>query len=189
MKYIIGSDEVGTGACAGPFCVCAVRVPENWNLEGLNDSKKLSPKKRETINQKLINLFHIGEIDYILIEVSNVNIDIQGLGVALKNAHKEAINILADQSATAIVDGNLKINADCPTTSMVKADQSIPAVMAASILAKSYRDFLMKTLDESHPEYNWKSNVGYATPEHKELIKKYGYSPYHRQSFKLNINK
>lgn len=188
MRYIIGSDEVGTGACASGFVVCALRAPAFWTLDQLNDSKKLTPKKRYEIAQRLIYLSDIGEIDYILIEVSNDNIDAFGLGKTLKDAHREAINILADDDVEAIIDGKLKITASCPTSSIIKADQSVPTVMAASILAKYYRDEAMKRLHQLYPQYNWKKNVGYVTAEHKAAIKKYGLSPLHRKSVKLNIN-
>jgi ribonuclease HII len=188
MKYLIGSDEVGTGACAAGFVVCAIRALAPWNLKGLNDSKKLSAKKRTEIAQQLLYLNDIGEIDCILIEVSNANIDLQGLGTTLKAAHTEAINILADANAEAVVDGKINIIADCPTSSVIKADASIPVVMAASILSKYYRDSVMQRLDTEYPQYNWKSNVGYVTAEHKEAIRQHGLSPYHRKSVKLNIN-
>ena len=187
-QYIIGCDEVGTGSVAGPFVVCAVRAAEKWNHPGLNDSKKLSPKKRYQLNQELIHLSDAGEIDYIIIQVSNANIDIHGLGVALKNTHVEAINILADPSVTAILDGKSKIEADCKVISMIKADQTVPTVMAASILAKVFRDNFMQEIDKEYPHYHWRKNAGYITAQHKQAIQQYGLSPYHRKSFKLNIN-
>lgn len=186
MTYIIGSDESGTGSISGPFLVCAVRAPENWSLDGLNDSKKLTAKKRGEMAQKLMHLSQAGEIDYILIEVSNTKIDSDGLGLTLKEAHKDAINVLASDETVAIIDGNMNITTDCPTTSIVKADETIPTVMAASILAKNCRDFRMKELHKIHPEYLWNKNSGYGTKAHKDAIEKHGLSQFHRKSFKLN---
>lgn len=183
-QFILGCDEVGYGCCAGPLVVCGVLAPKNWNLTGLNDSKKLSPRKRETMSQKLWDL--AGTISFHIAERSNEQIDSLGLGVALKDAYVEIFQRLHDDQALVICDGNLKFNnLNMDQVSLVKADGKIPAVMAASIIAKVYRDEKMKKLHEQYPNYNWISNVGYCTTDHLDSIRKYGFSPLHRMSYNL----
>lgn len=185
IKYIIGSDEVGTGAYAGIFCVCAVRAPIEWSLEGLNDSKKLSEKKRLELEKNILLEYKNKNIQYSLLEISPSKIDDQGLGVALKFAHQCVINNLSVPQTIAIVDGKLNIQANVETKSLIRADAQIPTVMAASILAKCHRDRVMKKLHEKYPMYGWKDNVGYLVEAHKKAIKEHGLSPLHRKSFKV----
>lgn len=182
---IIGADEVGTGALAGPFCVCAVRAPEDWSLDGLNDSKKLSAKKRGEI---LLLLMKEASIQYLIIEKSNELIDQKGLGVCLKEAYIEVITGLLGPDDHAIIDGMVKLPFDQRVQSLIKADQKIPAVMAASIIAKEYRDDLMHKLHWKHTEYDWLNNVGYGTASHKYAIKKFGMTDLHRKSYKLKLS-
>lgn len=185
IKYVIGSDEVGTGACAGSFVVCAVKASISWNMEGLADSKKLSEKKRKEMERKILSEFKNKIIKYSLIEILPNQIDDLGLGEALKFAHQCVINNLAAENTVAIIDGKIKIESKCPNKSIIKADNQIPTVMAASILAKNYRDRKMKMLHEKYPMYGWNQNVGYVVATHKEAIKQHGLSPYHRKSYKL----
>lgn len=185
IKYIVGSDEVGSGACAGILVVCAVKAHRLWNLNGLNDSKKLSEKKRLELEQKLYQEFHIGRIKYSLLEISPSKVDEMGLGVALKFAHQCVVNNLEGPNTTAIVDGKLKIEAKYPIQNMIKADSTVPTVMAASILAKTHRDKVMRKMHEKYPMYGWDKNVGYVVAQHKEAIKQHGLSPLHRKSYKL----
>lgn len=188
-KYIIGCDEVGSGPVAGPSVVVGVKASVDWNLEGLNDSKKLSEKKREIMKDKLNLLIKQGEISYYLAERSNSFIDENGFGVALKDAYVEIFKNLYCNDSYIIVDGTLKFNNlgvdHCDIKSIIKADTVIPTVMAASILAKTYRDHLMKEYSKLHPNYNWDKNMGYPTADHIAAIKKHGYSSLHRLSFKL----
>jgi ribonuclease HII len=185
MNYIIGADEAGTGACAGSFVVCAVKAPLDWNMLGLADSKKLSPKKRAVIAKRILEEFNAKVIKYSLLEVSAQQIDRDGLGVALKWAHKTVINNLVTDDSVAIVDGKLEIEAKCPIKSMIKADSEIPTVMAASILAKTYRDNVMVKLHQKYPVYGWDKNFGYVVNQHKEAIRLHGLSEFHRKSYKL----
>jgi ribonuclease HII len=188
-SFIVGCDECGTGSWAGPLVVVAVRAPKDWSLGGLNDSKKLSAKKREAMSVKLEKLIADGEISWALAERSNTVIDTIGLGVALKSAYVETFQQLYQAETLIIVDGNLKFDGLVPDdynlTSIVKADTTVPQVMAASILAKVYRDSKMKILHKLHPEYGWDSNVGYGAKAHFNALKQYGYSPLHRMSYKI----
>lgn len=187
--FIIGCDECGTGSWAGPLVVVGVRAPEGWSLEGLNDSKKLSPNKREVMANQLGKLIADGSITWALAERSNVKIDKMGLGVALKDAYVECFHQLYQPDSLIISDGTLKFDGlgvdGYSVQSLIKADTIIPQVMAASILGKFYRDSKMKILHDLHPMYGWKSNVGYGAKTHLEAIKKYGLSPLHRYSYKI----
>lgn len=185
--YIIGCDEVGTGSGVACLVVCGVKAAQSWNLTGLNDSKKLSPKKRNYIRDQLYEQANNKIIEFYISEQSNEIIDQLGLATALKNAYIDVFNILYDDNSSIIVDGNLKFDLDMNITSIVKADSKIPTVMAASIIAKTYRDRLMQYLHEQYPVYGWDKNVGYLTSEHKAAIKKYGLSPLHRKSYKINL--
>jgi len=184
-KYnILGVDEVGYGCLAGPLVVVGVRAVKNWSLDGLNDSKKLSEKKRNTLRDKLeFNK----EIVWYKAERSSVEIDRDGVAVALKSAYVEVFHKLYQEDTLIISDGILKfdnLGVDAyDKFSVIKADAKFPTVMAASILAKTYRDALMKKLDPSYPVYNWKSNVGYGSKDHLEAIAKYGPCAFHRMSY------
>ncbi len=188
-QFIVGSDEVGYGSWAGPLVVVGVRAPCDWNLEGLKDSKKLTRKKREIMAAKLEQLIAKNEISWGLAERSNSIIDKIGLGVSLKDAYIEIFKQLYREDCLIISDGILKF--DNPEVnvydkkSVIKADTQIPHVMAASILAKVYRDNKMRLYDKSYSMYGWDHNVGYIKPDHVEAVKKYGYSPLHRTSYKV----
>lgn len=195
MKYIVGADEAGCGNIAGLLCVAAVKAPEGWTMPGLNDSKKLTEKKREKLLLDLLERAKLGEISYSLSSKTNVEIDCYGLAAGLDSAYTEVIKHLYDDQSYVIWDGSRHIRGIeglCkPNTyeSMIKADGKVPQVMAASIIAKCYRDFDIKiNLHPMYPEYNWKSNAGYPSREHKEAIKKHGYSPYHRRSYNIKLD-
>ena len=185
--FIIGCDEVGYGSYAGPVVVVGVRAPAGWTLEGLNDSKKLSPKRREAMSAKLEKLIADGSIAWGLAERSNTVIDQMGLGVALKDAYCEIFKRLYNDESLIIIDGNLKF--DNPEAnaydkkSVIKADTLFAQVMAASILAKVYRDTKMKMLHKQYPHYGWDHNVGYHSTDHMEGLQKYGPCPLHRFSY------
>lgn len=184
---VLGADEVGYGCLAGPLVVCGVRAPKDWNLIGLNDSKKLSPKKREALREQLLKLIENKVISFHLTERSNKMIDSVGVATALKDAYVEVFQKLYQSDCLIISDGILKF--DNPSVqsydkiSLIKADGQIPAVMAASILAKTHRDELMKAAHIVYPNYGWNSNVGYGSKEHLSAIWKYGITPLHRMSY------
>lgn len=184
---IVGTDEVGYGSLAGPLVVAGVRAPKDWTLEGLRDSKKLSAKKRESLRQQLLKLIENKIIAWHLVERSNEYIDQVGVWVALKEAHVETFHALYQEDCLIITDGNLKfdnLGVDAyDKQSVIKADDKFPTVMAASILAKTYRDEKMKILHQAFPMYGWNSNVGYSSKSHKEGLEKYGPCFLHRFSY------
>lgn len=185
--FAIGADEVGYGCLAGPLVVCGVKAPKGWAIDGLNDSKKLSEKKRDVMRLKLNILIEKNEIQWHLAERSNNHIDKHGVAFSLKDAYVECFKALYAPECLIISDGILKFDNlgvdDYDICSLIKADQQIPTVMAASILAKTYRDEKMKNLHNLHPQYDWVSNVGYGSKNHLEAITKYGPCPLHRFSY------
>jgi len=185
--FIIGCDEVGYGAWAGPLVVVGIRAPREWAIEGLNDSKKLSAKKRETMSGKLERLIISGDITWGMAERSNAIIDQMGLGVALKDAYVEIFQQLYRDDCLIISDGNLKF--DNPVVdaydkvSEPKADGKYAQVMAASIIAKHYRDSKMHLLHKQFPMYGWDHNVGYYSDDHMDGLKQHGPCRLHRHSY------
>lgn len=186
-NYILGADECGTGCLAGPLVVCGVKAPKDWSLDGLNDSKKLSAKKREVMRTKLNELIKNKVINYYLASRSNIYIDKVGMAQALKEAYVEIFHNLYCSNSLIISDGILKFDNmnvdDYDKISIIKADTKIPAVMAASILGKTYRDNQMQIMHQSYPQYDWKSNMGYGSAKHLTAIKEFGPSPLHRFSY------
>lgn len=185
--FIVGCDEVGYGCLAGPLVVVGVRAPKDWSLIGLNDSKKLSAKKREAMLLPIMQQVKAGVISYHLAERGNDQIDGQGVAVALKDAYVEVFHKLYQPDSLIISDGNLKFdNLGVDTydkVSMIKADTKIPAVMAASIIAKVYRDDKMHRLHLTFPMYGWNNNVGYGSAVHLKALAEHGPCPLHRFSY------
>jgi ribonuclease HII len=187
-EYIVGCDEVGFGSLVGEICVGGVAAPKDWSLEGLNDSKKLSDKRRRIMRDKILN--EKGISSYIA-ERNNTYIDQVGIATALKEAYVEVFKALYTENSLIIYDGILKFDNmgidNYNKISMIKADTKIPAVMAASILAKVYRDDKMKGYHILHSVYGWDRNAGYGTVDHIQAIKKYGFSPLHRRSYNIKL--
>lgn len=185
--FIVGADEVGYGCLAGPLVVCGVRAPKDWSLAGLNDSKKLSPKRREVMRAKLCDLILKKEISWHLAERTNIQIDNVGVAIALKESYVEIFHELYSPDCLIISDGILKFDNmgvdGYDRVSLIKADTQIPTVMAASILAKTYRDEKMKIMHSLHPQYDWLSNVGYGSKAHLKAIDEHGPCPLHRYSY------
>lgn len=188
--YILGIDEVGMGCLAGPVVSCGILAPAGWSLEGLRDSKKftkLSEKTQQAVLDKLNSQIESKIISFFVAERTNGQIDNLGIIPALKETYEEILNNLYRSDCTIILDGISKFDNlggdDYDTQWVIQADSKYPTVMAASIIAKKYRDGKMKILHEVYPQYGWNSNVGYGSSDHIEAIKKYGGSPLHRRSY------
>lgn len=175
---IIGVDEVGRGSWAGPLCVAAVAWPDDAPIAELNDSKKLKAKTRAAMAVHVRT--HAAGIG--IGWVSPADIDGMGLTVALRVAGQAAVRQIGID-APVIMDGNAKLLGDMPATYIVKADASVPAVMAASVIAKVARDTYMQILDTQFAGYNFATNVGYGTKAHQKAIAELGPCSLHRLSW------
>ncbi len=180
FKFICGVDEAGRGPLAGPVCAAAVILPEDCEIEGLNDSKKLSEKKREAIFPEILEK----AVSYSIAFASVEEIDRVNILNATYLAMNRAIDGLKIPCDYALIDGN-RTPADIkvPCETVVKGDGKSCSIAAASILAKVTRDRLMLELDAQYPQYNLKKHKGYGTREHTDLILQHGVSPIHRRSF------
>jgi ribonuclease HII len=180
--YECGTDEAGRGCLAGPVTAAAVILPEDFELDLLNDSKQLSEKIRE----KLKPLIEAQAISYSITHLDHTVVDeINVLNAAIK-AMQECVLKLNPVPHYIIVDGNrFKPVHDIPHATIVKGDSKYMSIAAASVLAKTYRDEFMNKIHDEFPMYNWKKNKGYPTLEHREAIRKYGACKYHRMSFRL----
>ncbi len=184
FSCICGVDEAGRGPLAGPVCAAAVILPEGAVIEGLDDSKKLTEKKRERLYDVIRTTAVAYSVAYgTLEEIETVNI-LEATYLAMNRAI-EGLNVKPD---FALIDGNraprgIKI----PCETIVKGDSKSMSVAAASVLAKVTRDRLMLEYDKKYPEYNFKKHKGYGTKEHTELIRQYGPCEIHRLSFLKNI--
>ncbi|WP_306353239.1 ribonuclease HII [Flavobacterium sp. '19STA2R22 D10 B1'] len=178
----VGTDEAGRGCLAGPVTAAAVILPEFYINELLNDSKKLTEKKRvylRPIVEEIAISCAVTHIEPLLIDEINI------LNASIY-AMQESIKKLDPKPNYIIVDGNrFKPVLDIPHSCIIKGDSKYLSIAAASILAKTYRDDYMDKIHEEFPMYNWKKNKGYPTLEHREAIRKYGTTKYHRMSFKL----
>lgn len=178
INKIIGIDEVGRGPVAGIVVASAVRL--HCPIPELNDSKKLSEKKREELNEIIIANSDYAIAHASIAEIEEINI----LNAALLAMRRAFEKLNLHDYEEIIIDGNKNPIPDNPKSkTLVKADSLIPSVSAASIVAKVYRDNLMKELHAEHPQYDWASNKGYGTKKHLEAIKQYGITPFHRPSF------
>jgi ribonuclease HII len=177
-----GTDEAGRGCLAGPVTAAAVILPENFKLDYLNDSKQISEKIREQLKP----LIEAKAISFAVTHLNASVIDDVNILNASIQAMQESILKLNPTPEYIIVDGNrFKPLNQIPYTTIVKGDSKFLSIAAASVLAKTYRDEYMNNIHEEFPMYNWKKNKGYPTEEHREAIKKYGTTKYHRMSFRL----
>ena len=177
-----GCDEAGRGCLAGSVYAAAVILPTNYKNDLLNDSKKLSAKKRYAL-RKIIEHDAIAWAVGIVTpeEIDKINI----LNASILAMHR-ALDQLKMRPEAIIVDGNrFTPYQDLPFTTIVKGDGKYLSIAAASILAKTYRDDYMLSLAEKYPQYDWQSNMGYPTKKHREAIRQYGITPFHRKSYNL----
>lgn len=187
-KIEAGCDEAGRGCLAGSVYAAAVILPEGYQNELLNDSKQLSEKKRYQLREIIERDAVAWAVGIVTPEeIDKINI----LNASILAMHR-ALDQLKVRPEAIIVDGNrfkpYKDPADgkaLPSTTIVKGDGKYLAIAAASILAKTYRDDYMNGLAEEYPQYDWRSNKGYPTKKHREAIRQYGTTPYHRMSYNL----
>ena len=178
-KNICGVDEAGRGPLAGPVCAAAVILPDGCQIDGLNDSKKISEKKRDLLFDEIKNV----ALAYSIAMVDNKRIDeiniLQATYLAMKNA-VEGLNIKADY---ALVDGNRLQGLNIPFSCIVKGDAKSPSIAAASILAKVTRDRYMLDMAKKYPEYAFEKHKGYGTKAHYDAILEHGACEIHRITF------
>ena len=184
-KLILGIDEVGRGAWAGPLVIGAVVLNEEKSIDELNDSKKLNLKQREILAREIKKsaiAIGVGWIDAPIIDKVGLS---AALKLATKCAYQQIISqISTDEISEIIIDGHVNFLDDPRVITMIKADGRITAVSAASIVAKVFRDNYMTQLDKVFPNFNFASHVGYGTKSHQESLKKFGsIIGIHRQSF------
>lgn len=187
LRYIpdgieAGCDEAGRGCLAGPVFAAAVILPDHFSNELLNDSKQLSEKQRAQLRP----LIEREALAWAVASVDNHEIDdINILNASILAMHK-ALDLLHLRPQHIIIDGNrFKKYGDVPHLCIIKGDGKYMSIAAASILAKTHRDEYMEKLHEQFPVYNWKKNKGYPTKEHRQGIKQFGTTDYHRMSFNL----
>ena len=202
LKFECGTDEAGRGCLAGPVTAAAILLPDNFELDLLNNSKQLSEKIRE----KLKPIIEETAISFAITQIFPNEIDEINILNASMKAMQECVLQLNPTPEYIIVDGNRPLNGklgmkqktgkiftineiellkSIPSTSIIKGDSKYLSIAAASVLAKTYRDEYMDKIHEEFPMYNWKKNKGYPTKDHREAIKKYGPCKYHRMSFRL----
>ncbi len=178
-KAVCGVDEAGRGPLAGPVFAAAVILPENCGIEGLNDSKKLSEKKREAlfdiIKEKAIS-WCVASVDEKTIDEINI---LQATYLAMKKA-VEGLDVTADY---ALIDGNRMPPIEINGETVVKGDAKSMSIAAASILAKVSRDRFMLEIDKKYPQYQFAKHKGYGTKLHYEMLTEHGISPCHRMTF------
>lgn len=176
---ICGVDEAGRGPLCGPVFAAACILPEGLVIEGLNDSKKLSPKKRKELSE----IIKREAVAYCIAQASVAEIDELNILEANMLAMRRAVAGLSQRADFALIDGNVSRGFDIPTMTVIKGDATSPSIAAASILAKVARDELCEEMDRQYPEYGIAKHKGYGTKEHMEALRKYGPSPIHRKKF------
>lgn len=184
-KAICGVDEAGRGPLAGPVCAAAVILPTNTIIEGVNDSKKLTEKKREA----LFDVIKETAVSYCIAYASVEEIESTNILIATMLAMKRAVEGLDVKADYAMIDGNKMPPLDIDGETIVKGDAKSMSIACASILAKVSRDRLLYEYAKEYPQYHFDKHKGYGTAAHREAIIKYGPCPYHRMSFLSKILK
>jgi ribonuclease HII len=185
IKTICGVDEAGRGPLAGPVVAAACILPSGIVIDGLNDSKKLTEKKREKLYDEITEK----AIAYSIASASVEEIEEMNILNAAMLAMKRAIEGLNITPDLALIDGNTSRGFNLPTKTIVGGDAKSPSIAAASILAKVTRDRMCYDFDKEYPEYGFAKHKGYGTKIHMEAIKKYGVTPIHRPSFLKFLDK
>jgi len=177
-----GTDEAGRGCLAGPVTAAAIILPDNFENKILNDSKKLSTSQRDILRPLLEDsCLSYGVTHIFMEEIDTINI----LNASIR-AMQKSIQKLSPKPEYILVDGNkFKPVDNIPYSCIIKGDSKYLSIAGASVLAKTYRDEFMNKIHEEFPMYNWKKNKGYPTAEHRDAIRKYGVTKYHRKSFRL----
>ncbi|HZK38590.1 MAG TPA: ribonuclease HII [Clostridia bacterium] len=182
---VCGIDEAGRGPLAGPVCAAAVILPKGCEIEGLNDSKKLSEKKRNA----LFDIITEKSLAYSIAWATATEVDQINVLQATFLAMERAVDGLSLQADMALVDGNQMPPLPLPTRTIIRGDAVSASIAAASVLAKVSRDRFMVELDRQYPEYRFAAHKGYGTKAHYEMLALYGPSPMHRQTFLKNIDR
>jgi ribonuclease HII len=183
VKIVAGCDEAGRGPLAGPVVAAAVIFDRNTFHPDINDSKKLSEKKRDELYSWILDnclSYGVGIVDHK--EIDEINI----LQASLK-AMKTGVELLEVQPQLILIDGNKSFVSDIKTKTVVRGDAKSFSIAAASIIAKVTRDKIMKEVAKKYPEYEWQQNKGYPTQAHIKAVKKYGACPLHRKTFLKKI--
>ena len=179
-----GCDEAGRGCLAGPVVAAAVILPPRVRILGLDDSKKLSARKRESLRR----IIEEKAVSWEVVMVEPAEIDKVNILQASFLAMHRAVDLLEVKPQSLLIDGHMfNPYPGIPHTCVVKGDGKLRSIAAASILAKCHRDELMMKLHDEFPHFNWKRNKGYPTSEHRNAIKQFGASKWHRRSFSLGI--
>lgn len=179
FERVAGADEAGRGPLAGPVVAAAVILPSGWEDPGVDDSKRLSAKRREVLSA----LLRESDVVWAIAMVEPEEIDRINIHHASLLAMRRAVVQLAAQPDFLLVDGRFTTNLDLPQKAVVGGDAACRCIAAASILAKVERDNLMMRMHQQWPQYNFASNKGYPTPEHKRALEKHGPCPVHRRSY------
>lgn len=177
-----GCDEAGRGCLAGSVYAAAVILPKDYRNEALNDSKRLSASRRYALREEIERDAVAWAVGVVTPEeIDKINI----LNASILAMHR-AVDQLSVRPQALIIDGNrFRQYQDLPFTTIVKGDGKYQSIAAASILAKTFRDDYMKQLHQEFPYYGWNRNAGYPTREHRDAIRQYGITPYHRKTFNL----
>lgn len=182
---VCGLDEAGRGPLCGPVVAAAVILPRDLIIEGLNDSKKLTEKKREA----LFEIIKEKAVAYAIAEASPAEIDEINILNASMLAMRRAVDALPVKADFALIDGNCSRGFNIPTETVVKGDAMSYSIAAASILAKVTRDRQCEELDREYPEYGIAKHKGYPTKDHMDAVRKYGPAPIYRRSFLKFLDK
>lgn len=192
MKFVLGVDEAGRGPLAGPVAVGILRAPKDFDFyavfPNLNDSKKVTEKRREEMFETLVALAKEGTLSFCVKSVDAEVIDRVGISEAIASCVEKGVRSLAEASNSHVyLDGSLHAPKEYTQETVIDGDASIPAIMLASIAAKVSRDRLMKKLAKTYPHYGFEQHKGYGTKAHITAIRTMGLTPIHRRSFCRNF--